>query len=209
MMNYIWIALLVISIVVAGITGRADAVTKAAVDSAKTAVEISIGLVGVMSLWLGIMKIAEEAGLIKLLARVIAPVARLIFPEVPSDHPAMGAIVLSLAANTLGLNNAATPLGIKAMEELQELNGHRDIASNAIVMFMSLNTSGIQLIPATMIAVLATAGSKSPTWIIGSSLAATTIGTIAAVIATKLLQPFFPDRGGSVIVDAPVEEVAS
>jgi spore maturation protein A len=192
MMNFIWLGLLVVAFVVAAIKGTGDAVTKAAVESAKTAVEISIGLVGVMSLWLGIMKIAEEAGLVRLLGRLIAPIARFVFPEIPKDHPAMGSIILTFAATALGLNNAATPLGIKAMEELQELNGGRATASNAMVMFAALNTAGIQFIPATMIAVLAAAGSKQPTAIIGSSLAATTIGSIAAVIATRALQPFFP-----------------
>jgi spore maturation protein A len=154
-------------------------------------VEIAIGLVGVMTLWLGIMRIAEAAGLVTLLGRLLRPVLRWLFPEVPPDHPANGAIVLSIAANMLGLNNAATPLGIKAMEELQELNDRKDTATNPMVTFMALNTSGVQLIPATMIGVLAAAGSKNPTAIIGTSIVATFIGTVAAVVAAKLLQRFY------------------
>ena len=125
--------------------------TKGAIDSAKTAVEISIGLVGIMALWLGIMKIAERAGLISLLARMIAPVTRLLFPKVPTDHPAMGAMIMNISATMLGLNNAATPLGIKALEELQELNDEKETATDAMFLFMAMNTAGIQFIPATTI----------------------------------------------------------
>lgn len=192
MLNYIWFALMLIALVVAALLGTAAEVTQGAFDAAKTAVEISIGLIGVMSLWLGIMKIAERAGLIALLARAIAPVLRLIFPEVPRDHPAMGSMLMNIAANMLGLANAATPLGIRAMEDLQTLNEGRDTASNAMVMFMAINTANVQLIPATAMAILAAAGSTRPTAIIGSTFLATLIGTIAAVIATKAFQPFFP-----------------
>lgn len=192
MLNYIWFGLMAVALVVAAFNGTVEAVTKGAVDSAKTAVEIAIGLVGVMTLWLGIMRIAEAAGLVSLLGRLLGPVLRWLFPEVPAGHPAAGSIVLSIAANMLGLNNAATPLGIKAMEELQALNDDKDTASNAMVTFMALNTSGVQLIPTTMIAVLAAAGSKNPTAIIGTALVATFIGTVAAVLAAKALQRFYP-----------------
>lgn len=192
MLNYIWFALMAAALIVAGVRGTAAEVTEGAINSAKTAVEISIGLVGIMALWLGIMRIAEKAGLIALLARAIAPITKFVFPEVPRDHPAMGAMIMNISANMLGLANAATPLGIKAMEELQTINVEKETASNAMVMFMAINTASIQFIPATTIAVLAAAGSKEPTAIIGSTLLATTIGTIAAIVATKLLQPFFP-----------------
>ena len=198
MLNYIWFGLMAVALIVAIATGRPDELTKGALDSAKTAVEISIGLVGVMTLWLGIMKIAERAGLISLLARAIAPLTRLLFPKVPTDHPAMGQIVMSVAATMLGLNNAATPLGIKAMEELQTLNTDRETASDAMVMFMAMTTSGIQFIPTTVIAVLAAAGSTTPTAIIGSTLVATTIGMLAGILAARLLQPFFPYRVATV-----------
>lgn len=192
MLNYIWFGLMAIALVVAAIKGTADAVTKAAVDSATSAVQISIGLIGIMTLWLGIMRVAEAAGLVSLVGRALSPLLRWLFAEVPPGHRAGGAIVLALAANLLGLNNAATPLGIKAMEELQAINPDHDTASNAMVTFMAVTTSGVQLIPATMIGVLAAAGSNSPTAIIAPTIGATFIGTIAAVITARLLQPFYP-----------------
>jgi spore maturation protein A len=192
MLNYIWFGLMAVALVVAAFNGTAEAVTKATVDSASTAVEISIGLVGVMTLWLGIMRIAEAAGLVTMLGRALRPVLRWMFPEVPGDHPAAGAIVVAIAANVLGLNNAATPLGIKAMEELQELNGDKQTATNPMVTFMAMTTSGVQLIPSTMIGVLAAAGSQNPTAIIAPSIVATFIGTVSAIIAARLLQPFYP-----------------
>jgi len=194
MLNYIWFALMLIALLVAAWTGKAADVTKASVDSAKTAVEISIGLVGVMTLWLGVMRVAEKAGLITTLGRALRPLTRLLFPDVPPDHPAIGAVIMNLAANMLGLSNAATPFGIKAMEELQELNPEKETASNAMVTFMVLNTAGIQFIPATIIAVLAAAGSKNPTAIISTTLVATLCGAIAAVTTAKILQRFFPVR---------------
>lgn len=192
MLGYIWFGLMAVSVVVAAFNGTADGVTKGAVDAASTAVQIAIGLVGIMTLWLGIMRVAEAAGLVALLGRALRPVLRWLFPEVPIDHPAAGAIVLATAANMLGLANAATPLGIKAMEELQTLNPDKDTATNPMVTFLALTTSGVQLIPATMIGVLAAAGSANPTAIIAPSIAATFLGTAAAVIAAKLLQRFYP-----------------
>jgi len=192
MLNYIWFALMAIALIVAAFTGRAGAVTKGAVDSAATAVTISLGLIGIMTLWLGIMRIAEKAGLISMLGRLLRPFSRLLFPEIPPEHPAIGAMIMNLAANMLGLSNAATPLGIKAMEELQELNPEKETASNAMVTFMTLNTSGIQFIPATIIAVLASLGAKNPTAIISTTIVATCCGAIAAVSMAKILQRFFP-----------------
>src|SRR5204863_3784056 len=194
MLNYIWFGLMAVALVVCFLTGNAAAVTKASVDSAKTAVEISLGLIGIMTLWLGIMRVAEQAGLVALLSKALRPISRLLFPEIPPDHPAIGAMIMNIAANMLGLSNAATPLGIKAMEELQELNPVKDTASNAMVTFMALNTSGIQFIPATIIAVLAASGSKAPTAIIPTTLIATLSGAIAAVTTAKILQRFFPVR---------------
>ena len=130
MLNYIWFGLMAVALIVAIFTGNAAALTKASVESAKTAVEISLGLVGIMTLWLGIMRVAEQAGLVSMLSRILRPISRILFPEVPPDHPAIGAMVMSVSANMLGLNNAATPLGIKAMEELQELNPDKETASN-------------------------------------------------------------------------------
>src|SRR5438270_2381805 len=192
MLNYIWFALLAIALIVAIFTGTPAAVTKAAVDSAKTAVDISLGLVGIMTLWLGIMRVAEKSGLISMLGRALRPISRLLFPDVPPEHPAIGAVIMNFAANMLGLSNAATPLGIKAMEELQELNPNKETASNAMVTFMTLNTGGIQLIPATIIGVLAASGAKNPTAIISTALIASVCGTVAAVTTAKILQRFFP-----------------
>ena len=191
MLNYIWFGLMAIALVVAAFNGTADAVTKGAVDAASSAVQIAIGLVGIMTLWLGVMRIAEAAGLVALLGRALAPILRRLFPEVPPGHPAAGSIVLAVAANMLGLNNAATPLGIKAMEELQALNPDKAAATNPMVTFMAVTTSGVQLIPATMIGVLLAAGSQQPTAIIAPSRVATFAGTVAAVIAAKLLQRFY------------------
>lgn len=192
MLNYIWFGLMAIAVVVAAVNGTADAVTKGAVESASSAVQIAIGLVGIMTLWLGIMRVAEAAGLVTLIGRALRPLLRWLFPEVPADHPAGGAIVVALAANVLGLNNAATPLGIKAMEALQALNRDKDTASNAMVTLMAVMTSGVQIVPATMIGVLAAAGSSSPTTIIAPTIVATFIGTVVAVVAAGLLARFYP-----------------
>jgi spore maturation protein A len=192
MLNYIWFGLMAVALVVAAVNGTAEAVTKGAVESATSAVQIAIGLVGIMTLWLGMMRVAEAAGLVSLVGRALSPLLRWLFPDVPPGHPAAGAIVLAVAANVLGLNNAATPLGIKAMEELQTLNPEKETATNAMVTLMAITTSGVQLIPATMIGVLLAAGSTNPTAIIAPSIVATFIGTVAAVIAARVLQRFYP-----------------
>jgi len=164
------------------------AITDAAFNFARIAVmDIALPLVGVMALWLGIMKIAEQAGIIRLLAAAIAPITRRLFPEVPTDHPAMGAMVLNIAANWLGLSNAATPFGLKAMEELQTLNPKKDTATNAMVMFLGINTASITLIPATIIGLRVAMKSASPAEIIGTTIFASTCATVTAVIAVKLL----------------------
>lgn len=188
MLNYIWLALVVIALIVGAINGKIDAVTQAAFDYANTSVEIALGLIGIMALWLGIMNIAQKAGLIRVLARAIRPISRFLFPEVPPEHPAMGAMILNIAANWLGLSNAATPLGLKAMEELQKLNPKKDTATNAMATFLALNTGSITLIPATIIGVRVTLGSSNPAEIIGTTIFASTCATIFAVTATKLLQ---------------------
>lgn len=185
MLNYIWFGMMAISVVAAVFTGRIDAVTEAAINMSKTAVEISIGLIGIMALWLGIMKIAEESGLIKIIARGLRPITIRLFPDVPADHPAIGSIVLNMAANMLGLGNAATPLGLKAMEELQELNPKKDTATNAMVMFLAINTSSVQLIvPATVVALMGVAASQ----IFITTILATLCSTITAIIMVKLLE---------------------
>lgn len=188
MINIIWATLIIIGFAVGAITGNLDQVTNAAIDSAKSAVELAIGLIGIMALWLGIMKIGEDSGLIRGIGRLLRPVMVLLFPDVPPDHPAMGAMVMNISANLLGLGNAATPFGLKAMEELQKLNKKKDTATNAMVTFLAINTSSVTLIPASTIAILSAAGAINPTEIIGPTIMATTISTIVAIILSKLLQ---------------------
>jgi spore maturation protein A len=201
MLNYIWFGLMAVALIVAAVRGTAEAVTTGAVESASTAVTIAIGLVGIMTLWLGMMRVAEAAGLVSVLGRALRPVLRRLFPEVPPEHPAAGAIVLAVAANMLGLNNAATPLGIKAMEELQALNPEKDTATNPMVTLMAVTTTGVQLIPASMLGVLAAAGSTNPTAIIAPTLVATFIGTVAAVAAARMLQRFYPQATASSVAE--------
>lgn len=188
MINFIWAALMIIGFIVGAINGNIQEVTDAAIQNAETAVEIALGLIGMMTLWLGIMKIAEDAGLVQKLANLIKPITTRLFPDVPADHPAMGAIMMNLAANMLGLGNAATPLGLKAMQELQKLNQKKDTATDAMVMFLAINTSSVTLIPASTIAILSSAGGTNPTNIIGPTLIATIVSTTVGVIAAKMLQ---------------------
>jgi len=188
MLNYIWFGLMIIALIVGAINGKIDDVTKAAFSYANTAVEIAIGLIGMMTLWLGIMEIANKAGLVRMLAKAVSPISKRLFPEIPSDHPAMGSMVLNIAANWLGLSNAATPLGLKAMEELQKLNPTKDTASNSMATFLALNTGSITLIPATVIGVRVTLGSANPAEIIGTTIFASSCATVVAVIAAKVLQ---------------------
>ena len=185
MLNYIWFGMMLIAVLVGTITGNIDAVTEAAINMAKSAVEIAIGLIGIMALWLGTMKIAEDSGLIRIIARALRPITIRLFPDVPVDHPAIGSIVLNMAANILGLGNAATPLGLKAMEELQELNPNKDTATNAMCTFLAINTSSVQLIlPATVVALMGAASSE----IFITTIFATGLSTIAAIIAVKTLE---------------------
>jgi len=167
---------------------KVRAVTDAALDYASIAVNIALGLIGIMALWLGVMKVAEEAGLVKSLTRLLRPLTKLLFPDVPPDHPAVGAMIMNIAANMLGLSNAATPLGLKAMEELNKINPKLGTATNAMCTFLVINTAGLVLIPATAIAVRAAAGSANPGIIIGTSIFGASCATIAGLIAVKLLE---------------------
>jgi len=167
---------------------KVRAVTQAALDYAATAVTIAIGLIGIMALWLGVMKVAEEAGLIRGLTRLLRPLTKVLFPEVPPDHPAVGAMIMNIAANMLGLSNAATPFGLKAMEELNKLNPKLGTATNAMCTFLVINTAGLVLIPATAIAIRAAAGSANPGIIIGTSIFGASCATVTGLIAVKLLQ---------------------
>lgn len=167
---------------------KLKAVTQAALDYASTAVTIALGLIGIMALWLGVMKVAEEAGLLRVVTRMLTPITKRLFPDVPPDHPAVGAMIMNIAANMLGLSNAATPLGLKAMEELNKLNPKAGTATNAMVTFLAINTGGLIMIPATAIAVRAAAGSANPGIIIGTSIFGAGCATVAGVLAAKLLQ---------------------
>ncbi len=185
MLNYIWFGMIIISIVAGAVTGNIVAVTDAAFSSARLAVELAIGLIGIMALWLGIMQIAKRAGLVNILARAIRPVARWLFPEIPDGHPALGSIVLNMSANILGLGNAATPMGLKAMKELQELNPEGDTATNAMITFLVINTSSVQvLLPATVVALMGASAGQ----LFIPTLLATSVSTAVAIITVKYFE---------------------
>jgi spore maturation protein A len=188
MLNYIWLAMIIVAVVVGGINGKIQDVTKSAIDSAGNAVTIAIGLIGVMALWLGIMKIAEDSGLMSLVAKAIAPIFKRLFPDIPENHPAMASMTMNIAGNMLGLGNAATSMGLKAMEDLETLNTHPGVATNAMCTFLTINTAGLQLVPATMISIMAAAGSKEPTAVIGTTIAATMTALIVGVTTVRLLE---------------------
>lgn len=177
----IWVALLAGGVAVAAATGRVAALTEPAMHGARLAVETVLGLLGIVTLWLGMARVAQAAGLIELLARALAPVVRPLFPSIPDGHPALGAILMNLSANLLGLGHAATPFGLKAMQELQRLNGGRAVASDAMCTFLAINTSSVTLLPATVIALRAASGSADPAAIVPTTLLATTCSTLTAV----------------------------
>jgi len=193
MINLIWLLLIIIGIIVAAINGQPEIITDSALQAANLGVKYSFDLIGLMTFWLGIMRLAEAAGLVDIMAKIIKPITRFLFPSVPSDHPAMGAILLNISANILGLGNAATPFGLKAMQELQKLNHGSDTASDAMITFLAINTSCIVIIPATIIGVRVAAGSMNPTEIVGTTLFATLIGMSIALSADKLFR-FFAKR---------------
>jgi spore maturation protein A len=195
MLNLIWLGLLLIGVLVAGITGQFAAINQGALNAAKSAVmDVALPLCGAMTLWLGMVRLAEKAGLIQLIARFIRPILVRLFSDVPPDHPAMGSIVMNMAANMLGVSNAATPLGLRAMSQLNELNAKQGVATNAMCTFLAINTSSIQLVPATAINILAINGSRNPTAIVGSTLIATSFATMSAIIVVKFLQRLGPFR---------------
>ena len=209
MLNYIWFFIIVIAVLCAAgsdihsaltagtnVTDTAGLneatklgqVSKAAMDAAGTAVKISLGLIGVMAFWLGIMKVAEETGFTKLIARFVKPLMKLLFPDLPRDHPAVSAMIMNIAASMLGLSNAATPLGLKAMEELNKRNPNKGEASDEMCTFLVINTSAITLIPATAIAIRASLDSASPQMIIIPSIIAASCATITGLTVVKLIQ---------------------
>jgi len=188
----IWTLLVAVAVASAAVNGRMAELTRGAFDAAAGAVTLALGLTGVMALWLGLMKVAEEAGLVRALARAGRPIMRRLFPEVPPEHPAMGAMIMNVSANVLGLGNAATPFGIRAMQELETLNPHPGTATDAQALFCALNTASVQLIPATVIALRAAAGSRAPGEIIGATILASLCSATAAVAAAKLLARVAP-----------------
>jgi len=185
MVNGIWLFLMVASIVFAALNGKLDAVTEAAFEGAKSGVAISFGLISILVFWLGLMRIAEDGGLTAKLARLLGPPVRWLFPDVPKGHPALGYIMSNMSANLLGLGNAATPMGIRAMQELQRLNPDKRTATPAMCTLLALNTSSITIVPTTLIAIRMTYGSLHPAEIVGSTLAATVIATGAAIAADR------------------------
>lgn len=193
-LNYIWIAFFVIAFLFGviqlcmGDIGVFQKIVDATFDSSKTAFETSLGLTGVLALWLGIMKIGEKSGIVNVLARLLSPLFTKLFPDIPRNHPAMGSIFMNIASNMLGLDNAATPTGLKAMQQMQELNTKKDTATNPMIMFLVLNTSGLTIIPTTILAFRASYGAAQPTDIFIPILLATAVATLAGIIFTALWQ---------------------
>lgn len=186
MINAIWLGMIVIGFGFAAVNGRMDEFTAAVFDGAKNGVTVSFGLISVLVFWLGIMRIAEDAGLLRRIARLLGPLVAFLFPDVPKGHPAIGYILSNMSANLLGLGNAATPMGIKAMQELQTLNPDKDTATPAMCTLLALNTASITLIPTTLIAIRLNYGSTDPAAIVGTTLAATAVATVAAIAADRV-----------------------
>jgi len=202
-LNAIFFAIVLLSFIVAGFRqititparGEAtpmDLLSTGMIDAAKGSVTLALGLIGVMALFLGLMKVAEAGGLLTIIARLMRPVMIRLFPEVPADHPAMGAIIMNLSANVMGLGNAATPFGIRAMQELDKLNPHKGTATNAMALFLAINTSSITILPTGVIALRAAAGSNDPAGILPTTLFATVCSTAAAIVAAKLYSRYWP-----------------
>jgi len=191
-----------------GVESPMTRLSTAMIESAAGSVELALGLIGVMTLFLGLMKVAEAGGILKILARLIRPLMVRLFPDVPAEHPAMGAMILNMSANALGLGNAATPFGIRAMQELDKLNGHRGTATDAMVLFLAINTSNVTLLPTGVIALRAAAGSTDPAGILPTTLFATICSTIVAVIAAKALRYLFPADASDAANGAPLERDA-
>jgi spore maturation protein SpmA len=188
MLNYIWLGLIVLAVIIGGFNGNLKAVADASFEMAEFAVmRTALPLVGIMALWLGVMRLAERAGLVAVLARALRPLLRWLYPDVPAEHPAMGSMLLNMAANILGLGNASTPLGLRAMQDLETLNPRPGTATNAMCMFLAINTSSVQLIPVTAIAILAANKSSNPTAIVGTALMATMCAATSAVLTAKVL----------------------
>ncbi len=187
-MNYIFFILIVLSVVFGILNNTLNEVTNSMLSACNLAVKISFSLIGIMAFWLGIMRIAEKSGLVKYLSKLLELPAKLLFKDIKQDSPAIGSIAMSISANALGLTNAATPIGLRVMQELQEENTKKDVATDSMCMFLGMNTAGFQIIPATVIAVLAGAGAKNPTEIILPTLIVTTLSFVLTILAALLLK---------------------
>lgn len=187
-MNYIFFALIAISIIVGIFNNTLNDVVNAMLSACNTAVKISFSLIGIMAFWLGIMRIAEKSGLVQVLSKLLNPIAKILFKDVKKDRPVVGDITMSVAANALGLTNAATPIGLKVMKELQEDNRNKDTATDSMCMFLGMNTAGFQIIPATVIAVLVGVGAKNPSEIILPTLIVTSISFLVAIITALIFR---------------------
>lgn len=187
-MNYIFYGLILISIIFGAITGKLNDVVNAILSGAELSVKVAFSLIGIMAFWLGIMKIAQECGLVKILAKLLTPITKILFSDIKSDNEAIGNIAMNFTANALGLSNAATPIGIKAMQDLQEVNKDKNSASDAMCMFLAMNTAGFQIVPATVIAVLVSVGYKNPTDIILPVLIVTLIAFVSAIIIALIFK---------------------
>lgn len=187
-MNYIFYFLIVVSIIAGALNGKLSDVVNSILTGAELSVKVAFSLIGIMAFWLGMMKIAEQCELVKIIAKIIKPITKRLFNEIPEDSPAIGDIAMSVSANAFGLSNAATPIGLKAMEELQKQNIDKSSASNAMCMFLAMNTAGFQLVPATVIAVLIGIGYKNPTEIIAPTLLVTGIAFVSAILMAKFFE---------------------
>ena len=201
-MNYIWYFLIVISIIFGAVNGKLNDVANAIFSGTELAVKIILTLLGIMTFWLGIMKIAEKSGIVEFLSKILNPIAQKIFPEIPKDSPIIGDVAMNFSANALGLANAATPIGIKAIEGMQELNKDKESASNSMCTLLAMNTAGFQLIPATVIAILAANGCNNPTEIIIPTLIVTSTAFISAIIIAKLFKRIFPPQKDCEVINA-------
>jgi spore maturation protein A len=184
-LNLIWLGLILISVVVAAINGRIEVISQASFEGAKTGVTVCFGLLSILVFWMGMMKIAEKSGLLHLLSKLLSPVVGRLFPDVPKGHPALGYIMSNMSANILGLGNAATPMGLKAMEELQKLNPDKNTASASMCTLLAINTASITLIPTTIIAIRMQYGSSQPVEIVGTTLIASFIATVFALLLDR------------------------
>ena len=193
-MNYVFFGLIFISVIIGIFNNTLAEVVNSILTGCETAVKIAISLIGIMAFWLGIMRIAEKSGLVQWLSKVIYPIVKPLFKDVKNDSPALGDITMSLSANALGLTNAATPIGLKVMKELQEDNTSKDTATDSMCMFLGMNTAGFQIIPATVIAILAGLGSKNPIAIVLPTLIVTTIAFVTAIITALILKKIWREK---------------